>query len=134
MDVQSFKLFNFQKSSISKNPTFEVRGAPRRPILEIQYSLEIIILSVMAPGVHLPWKKVEEKKVSLFFGFGTPGLRYDHFVIFMKATNWEPNQENEKTLPTWKGNDLGIKQKVFCNQNPDWNNLGACQSSDFDFC
>ena len=28
----------------------------------------------------------EEKKVPLFFGLESPGLRYGHFVILMKAT------------------------------------------------
>ena len=32
-----------------------------------------------------PTFKVVEKKVPLFFGFGTSGLRYSHFVIFMIA-------------------------------------------------
>merc|ERR1711984_20703 len=40
--------------------------------------------------------KVEEKKVPLFFGFGTSGLRYGHFVIFMKAMIWSQIKKKRK--------------------------------------
>ena len=38
--------------------------------------------------------KVEEKKLRLFFGFGTSGLRYGHFVTFMVARTWSQITEN----------------------------------------
>ena len=40
--------------------------------------------------------KVEEKKVTLFFGFGTSGLRYGHSRIFMKVTTWSQIKKMRK--------------------------------------
>ena len=37
--------------------------------------------------------KVEEKKVPLFFGLEAPGLRYGHFLIFIKITKLNENTQ-----------------------------------------
>ena len=66
--------------------------------------------------------KVEEKKVPLFFGFGSSGLRYSHFVIFMialtqsqtkKMREWpylSPETPNPKNKGTFFSSSLKVEE------------------------
>ena len=67
--------------------------------------------------------KVEEKKVSLFFGLEAPGLRYGNFLIFMitktqsrtkKMRKWpylSPGASNPKNKGTFFSSKFKVEEK-----------------------
>ena len=83
---------------INSNPFGVFPTALISPVF-LRFSLKLAIFQKMrkwpylSPGASNPKNKgtffsstfkVEEKKVPLFFGFGTSGLRYGSFLIFLK--------------------------------------------------
>ena len=72
-------------------------------LLQITDSAEMLLTRpYLSPGASNPKNKgtffsstlkVEEKKVPLFFGLEAPGLRYGHFLIFIKITKLNENTQ-----------------------------------------